>query len=124
MPNWVDVYSGWKHIVSLPYWLGAHLRTCTNTTDVESNSSKTKLVQKFIPSIKGQERAPRKTGDQFILDGPVIRIPNNFKLFLSNAGNKEQLWHKLKKVWIGPKTVPQLLKCLTAILIVKGKAYW
>ena len=33
-------------------------------------------------SIKGSERAQRGTGYQLILDGPAIRIPNNFKLFL------------------------------------------
>ena len=40
-------------------------------------------------SIKGPERALRRTGDQLTLDGPAIRIPNNFKLFLSNDRNDE-----------------------------------
>ena len=73
--------------------------------------------------IKGQERSRRGTEDQIILDGPAIRIPNDFKLFLSNDRNKEQLCHMLKKVWSSPKAVPQLLKCSTAILVVEGKAY-
>ena len=47
-------------------------------------------------SIKGQERARRRTGDQLIIDVPAIRIPNDFKLFLSNDRNKEQLCHVLK----------------------------
>ena len=31
--------------------------------------------------IKSQERARRGTGDQPILHGPAIRLPNDFKLF-------------------------------------------
>lgn len=32
-------------------------------------------------SIKRQEKAQRGTGDQLILDGPAIKIPNYFKMF-------------------------------------------
>ena len=70
-------------------------------------------------SIKDQERARTGTEDQLILDGPAIRIPND----LSNGRNKEQLCHMLKKVWSSPESVPQLLKCSTAILVVEGKVY-
>ena len=74
-------------------------------------------------SIKGQERAWRGIGDQLILDGLAIRIPNDFKLFSSNDRNKEQLCHMLKKVWSSPEAIPQLLKCSTVILFVEGKTY-
>ena len=58
-----------------------------------------------------------------MLNCPAIRIPYNFKLFLSNDRNKEQLCYMSKIVWNSPETVPQILKYSKAILVVEGKGY-
>ena len=57
------------------------------------------------------------------LDGPSVRTPSDFKMFLLNDKNKEQSCQLMKKVWCSADAIPQLQKCSTAILIVEGKAY-
>ena len=80
--------------------------------------SQTAQKQNFVLStnsyhddlIKGQEIARGEIGDQLIFDGPTIRIPNDFKLFLSSYRNKEQLCQMLKEVWTSPEAASPIIE--------------
>lgn len=74
-------------------------------------------------SIKAQERLRRGCSEKYIIDGPATRKPTDFKLFLSNEENKQQLSQLLLRVWQGKASASRLEKCGTAIVIVDGKAY-
>ena len=50
-------------------------------------------------SIKAQERKRRGCGEQFILDGPATRKPQDFKAFLTKHANTNQFCEVLLKVW-------------------------
>ncbi len=51
-------------------------------------------------SIKDAERLLRGEGDKFIIKTPNIRIPSDFKKFLSNGQNKERMFELLEDVWV------------------------
>eukprot|EP00794_Sanderia_malayensis_P020850 gene20850-biopygen15376 len=51
-------------------------------------------------SIKDAERRLRGEGDKFIIKTPDIRIPSDFKKFLSNGENKERMFELLEDVWV------------------------
>ena len=44
------------------------------------------------------------------MDGWAIRIPNDFKLFLSSYRNKEQPCQMLKEFWSSPKAAPPIIE--------------
>ena len=51
-------------------------------------------------SIKNAERVLRGHEDKFAIRTPDIRIPANFKRFLSNGENKERMFELMEQVWI------------------------
>ena len=74
-------------------------------------------------SIKGQERFRRGFSDQYIIDGPNTRKPCDFKAFLGNEINKNQLCQLLLKVWSSDLSAASLKRCKKAVLCVEGKAF-
>ena len=50
-------------------------------------------------SIKNAERLLRGDADEFIIKTSNIRIPPDFKAFLSNGANKERLFQLIEEVW-------------------------
>ena len=50
-------------------------------------------------SIKSAERKLRGQGEEFVIRNPDIRIPPDFKQFLSNGNNKERLFELIEDVW-------------------------
>ena len=57
------------------------------------------------------------------MDGPAIRKPTDFKLFLANEENKTQLCMLLLRVWESRTAVSRLEKCRTAVTVAESKAY-
>ena len=55
-------------------------------------------------SIKNAERKFRGEADKFIIKTPDIRIPPDFKRFLSNGDNKERLFELIEEVWVQERT--------------------
>ena len=51
-------------------------------------------------SIKNAEKVLRGNDDKFVIRTLDIRIPNNFKRFLSNDENKERMVELMEKVWL------------------------
>ena len=51
-------------------------------------------------SIKNAERVLRGDEDKFVTRTPDVRIPANFKRFLSNGKNKERMFELMEKVWL------------------------
>lgn len=74
-------------------------------------------------SIKAQERSRRGSSPKYIIGGPSTRKPRDFKLFLTNGENKEQLCKLLLKVWGSEGAASRLSKCNFASLVVDGKVY-
>ncbi|KAJ8333924.1 hypothetical protein SKAU_G00412430 [Synaphobranchus kaupii] len=74
-------------------------------------------------SIKTQERLRRSSSMKFIIGGPSTRKPADFKQFLANEDNKQQLCQLLLQVWQSKAAASQLEKCGVAIVIVEGKAH-
>ena len=74
-------------------------------------------------SIKAQERLRRGISEKFVVDGPATRKPVDWKIFLQNDENKEQLCELLLKVWSSEDAVCRLEKCQRSLLIVNGKAF-
>ena len=50
-------------------------------------------------SIKSQERERRGSSEKFLISGPNIRRPADWKLFLSNDENKKSLAEMMLTVW-------------------------
>ena len=50
-------------------------------------------------SIKSLERIRRGCGDTMLIKGPSMKRPQDWKNFLSNDKNKEQLTDMILKVW-------------------------
>ena len=65
----------------------------------------------------------RGSSEKFIMDGPAIRNPPDFKLFLANDENKLQLCHLLSKVWSSNETASRLEKNCNAVVTVEGRDY-
>ena len=74
-------------------------------------------------SIKMQERQRRGCGEYFILDWSATRKPEDFKVFLTNDANKNQLCEVLLKVLGSPAAATCLQKCTDAVIIVEGTAH-
>ena len=74
-------------------------------------------------SIKSQERLRRGFSEQYIINGPHTRKPCDFRSFLNNEKNKDQLCKLLLKVWTSDQGVTSLKKCSRAVLCVEGNAY-
>ena len=73
--------------------------------------------------VKAQERLGRGLSKQFLIDGPSTRKPLDFKSFLQNDQNKEQLCDLLLRVWSSEKAFSRIESCSNPIIIVKGRAY-
>ena len=65
----------------------------------------------------------RGSSEKFIVDGPAIRKPPDFKLFLANDENKLQLCHLLINVWSNNDRASRLEKCCNAVVTVEGRDY-
>ena len=52
-------------------------------------------------SIKNIERNRRGTSQEFLVHGPLTRVPREFKTFLCNSSNKKQLISLILKEWKG-----------------------
>lgn len=74
-------------------------------------------------SIKTQERLRRGSSEKIILAGPATRKPYDFKAFLANDENKQQLCELLLKVWSSPQACSRLDKTEMAVLVVEGRAH-
>ena len=53
-----------------------------------------------ISQLKNAEKVLRGNEDKFVIQTLDIRIPNNFKRFLSNDENKERMVELMEKVWL------------------------
>ena len=62
----------------------------------------------YKESVKEQERRRRGVGDVFLVKGPNMKRPFDWKLFLSNGENKEVLGEILLKVWSNDNFAPNL----------------
>ena len=68
-------------------------------------------------SVKAQERLRRGLSKQFLIDGPSTRKPLDFKSFLQNDQNKEQLCDLLLRVWSSEKAFSRIESCSNPIII-------
>ena len=59
-------------------------------------------------SLKNQERQRRGCSQKLLLKGINTRRPADFKSFLLNPENKEQLFELIHRVWTSPDAAPQL----------------
>ncbi|KAG1696097.1 Sucrase-isomaltase, intestinal [Nymphon striatum] len=73
-------------------------------------------------SIKSMERRRRGCGEKRIIQGENTTRPENWKVFLSNDDNKQQLIALLLKIWSSPECSRKLQK-KEVIAICEGKAY-
>ncbi|KAG1683376.1 hypothetical protein GQR58_010026 [Nymphon striatum] len=73
-------------------------------------------------SIKSMERRSRGCGEKRIIQSENTRRPENWKEFLSNDDNKQQLIALLLKIWSSPECSRKLQK-KEVIAICEGKAY-
>ena len=74
-------------------------------------------------SIKAQERIRRGVSPKHLVPGPATKKPNDFKLFLCNDENKQQLCRLLLKVWSSDDAYSRINQCDSAMLVVDGKLY-
>ena len=74
-------------------------------------------------SVNVNERKRRGSSKQLRIDGPATRKPPDFKIFLKNDQNKEQLCDQLLRVWSSESASSRIESCSQAIIIVKGKAH-
>ena len=74
-------------------------------------------------SIKAQERIRRGTSQKYLVSGPATKLPTDFKLFLCNEENKQQLSRMLLQVWSSDDAVTRIKQSGTAMLAVNGKMY-
>ena len=70
-------------------------------------------------SIKAQERILRGVSPKHLVPGPATKKTNDFKLFLCNDENKQQLC----KVWSSDDAYSRINQCDSAMLVVDGKLY-
>ena len=49
--------------------------------------------------IKSSERSLRGDSDRFVIRSGVVRIPVDFKTFLTNGDNKERMFEVIEEVW-------------------------
>lgn len=73
-------------------------------------------------SIKSMERSMRGCGERRLIQGENTRRPENWKEFLSNNENKEQLSVLLLKVWCNDENILKIHN-KKIITVCKGKAY-
>ncbi|KAK6190948.1 hypothetical protein SNE40_002706 [Patella caerulea] len=73
-------------------------------------------------SIKSMERRRRGSGEKRIIQGENTRRPENWKEFLGNDDNKQQLIALLLKIWSTPECSRKLQK-KEVIAICEEKAY-
>lgn len=73
-------------------------------------------------SVKSMERSRRGCGEKRIVQGENTRRPDNWKDFLTNDENKQQLVRLLLKVWSSQDCAPKL-RDKEVIAICEGKAY-
>ena len=58
-----------------------------------------------------------------LLPGPATKKPNDFKLFLCNDQNKQQLCKLILQVWSGNDALLRIKQCDSAMPSVDGKMY-
>jgi hypothetical protein len=73
-------------------------------------------------SIKSQERLRRGCSEKIILEGINTRKPADFKLFLGNDENKNQLFKLMHTIWTG-KEAARCLPDRRVIIVVQGQAF-
>ena len=78
--------------------------------------------QYFEASVKSMERLRRGVGERLMIGGSSTRRPSDWKLFLQNDCNKEQLIQLLLVEWQKDEYSSRL-KDRQVILICKGSAY-
>ena len=76
-----------------------------------------------LDSIKAQERPRRSFTEKYIISGPHTHKPHDFKAFLNNDLNKNQLCNLLLKVWGSNEAASRLKKCKKAVVCVGGSSY-
>ncbi|KAG1677778.1 Polycystic kidney disease protein 1-like 2 [Nymphon striatum] len=87
---------------------------CEDIMDAETKGGKSKVVFSTDmykdDSIKSMERRSRGCGEKRIIQGENTRRPENWKEFLSNDDNKQQLIALLLKIWSSPECSRKLQK--------------
>ena len=69
------------------------------------------VTDTYLPhSIKNPERMRKGASTTFLLEGNLTKIPQNWKRFLTDAKNKEQLIHFLLGEWKKDKYAIRLKK--------------
>ena len=58
---------------------------------------------------------------KYLVSGPATKKPTDFKLFLCNEENKQQLSRMLLQKWKNDDAVSRTTQCETAMLAVDGK---
>jgi len=74
-------------------------------------------------SVKAQERMRRGVSPKHLVPGPATKKPNDFKLFLCNEENKQQLCTLILQVWSSDDAFSRIKQCESAMLSVGGKLY-
>lgn len=73
-------------------------------------------------SIKNIERDPRGTSQEFLVRGPLTRVPREFKKSLCNSFNKKQLITLILKEWKGDAYASRLKGW--QLMVVCGETCW
>ena len=73
-------------------------------------------------SIKNVERDRRGTSQQFLIHGPLTRVPRDSKTFLANSTNKEQLIRLILQEWKQDKYARKLKG--RQVMFVCGEDCW
>jgi hypothetical protein len=73
-------------------------------------------------SIKNIERDRRGTSQEFLIHGPLTRVPRDYKQFLANSRNKTQLIRLILQEWKQDKYAPKLKG--RQLMFVFGENCW
>ena len=92
----------------------SHLPRC-NRVDFVTDTYKAK-------SIKSMERERRGCSSELLIQGPLTKVPRDFKRFLSNENNKTHLIHLITKEWRTDKYAIRLVG--RQIMVVDGEDCW
>lgn len=73
-------------------------------------------------SVKSMERSRRGCGEKRLIEGENTRRPENWKDFLTNDENKQQLVRLLLKIW-SSQDCAERLRDKEVLVVCEGKAY-
>ena len=73
-------------------------------------------------SIKAQKRLRRGSSDQYTISGSHTSKPSDFRVFLGDEMNKNQLCNLLLKVWANDQVATWVKNYKKTVLCAEGKA--